>query len=98
MNVDRQQVADKLRAMIVERLNLDIKPEEIGGDEPLFASTTDGGLGLDSVEALEIVVGIEDVFGIRLGDEEGVEQRFYSINTLTDYVSEKLAEQPADAV
>ena len=98
MNVDRQEVADKLRAMIVERLNLDIKPEEIGGDEPLFASATDGGLGLDSVEALEIVVGIEDVFGIRLGDEEGVEQRFYSINTLTDYVSEKLAEQPADAV
>ena len=98
MNVDRQEVADKLRKMIVERLNLDINPQEIGDDDPLFASTEDGGLALDSVEALEIVVGIEDVFGIRLGDEQGIEQRFYSINTLTDYVSEKLAEQPVDAV
>jgi acyl carrier protein len=98
MNVDRQQVADRLREMIVERLNLDISPQEIGDDEPLFASSADGGLALDSVEALEIVVGIEEAFGIRLGDEQGIEQRFYSINTLTEYVSEKLAEQSANAV
>lgn len=98
MKVDRQQVADRLREMIVERLNLNINPQEIGDDQPLFGTTTDGGLALDSVEALEIVVGIEEAFGIRLGDEQGIEQRFYSINTLTEYVSERLAEQSATAI
>jgi acyl carrier protein len=86
--ISKTEIAEKLKQMIVARLNLKIGAHQIENDQPLFGE----GLGLDSVEALEIVVGIEEVFQVRVEDENTVNE-FYSINTLTEYVSKLLAAQ-----
>jgi acyl carrier protein len=62
-------------------------PDDIPDDEPLFA----GGLGLDSIDALEIVVMLESEFGIKVKNESAAREHFRSIATLADYVGEKLA-------
>jgi acyl carrier protein len=88
-----EEIVGKLKGMILERLNLGVSPDEIDNDQPLFASAGAGGLGLDSIEALEIVVVIEELFGVRVEYVEGVEQRFYSINTMAEYVKELLEKE-----
>lgn len=88
---DKSEVSAKLRDMIAERLNLGINAEDIADDRPLFDPNQPGSLGLDSIEALEIVVGVEELFGVRIEADQGIEQRFHSINTLSDYVLELLA-------
>jgi acyl carrier protein len=95
---DKREIVSKLKAMVAERLNLSVKPEEIGDDQPLFDPEQPGSLGLDSVEALEIVCGVEDLFGVRVEDDEGVAQRFHSVNTLADYVIEMMAKEDAAPV
>jgi len=92
-------IKDGLKALIVERLKLDIEPQSIRDDAPLFgaAEGAEGGLTLDSVEALEIVVGIEEKWGIVIQDDS-VANEFYSIDTLSALVSRLLetgADQPA---
>lgn len=94
---DKNEINAKLKVMIAERLNLGIKPEDIGDDQPLFDPGQPGSLGLDSVEALEIVCGVEELFGVRIEDDESIQQRFQSVNTLADYVLELLSEDDASA-
>ena len=89
--MSRETIQTKLKEMIVDRVKLKIKPEEIINDQPLFGE----GLGLDSVEALEIVVGIEETFDVKIEDEELVDE-FYSIDTLADYVIKLRKEQNKD--
>ncbi|WP_438431707.1 acyl carrier protein [Gorillibacterium sp. sgz500922] len=56
----------KIKHMIIERLGLDITPEDIDPSAPIFGTDKEGkGLDLDSVDALELVVGIREVFGIK---------------------------------
>jgi acyl carrier protein len=89
-----EEIVEKLKFMIVERLNMQISPHDIHEDQPLFASAEGGGgLGLDSIEALEIVVGIEELFGVGVEYSEGVEQRFYSLNTMAEYIEELLGKK-----
>ena len=78
----KQECVSALKTLIVERLQLRIPPEAIHEEEPLFGE----GLGLDSVESLELVVAIEERFGIVVQDTEDVKEAFYSVNTLADYV------------
>jgi len=82
MNIE--EIKPRLKAMIVERLSLDIAPDEIKDDVPLFSHENEG-LDLDSVEALEIVVGIEQSFDVTV-EEGDYKQEFYSINTLSQFV------------
>ena len=78
----------KLKELLIERLKFeDMTPDDIPDDEPLFA----GGLGLDSIDALEIVVMLESEFGIKVKNESAAREHFRSIATLADYVGEKLA-------
>ena len=80
----------KLKELLIERLKFeDMTPEDIGDDEPLFA----GGLGLDSIDALEIVVMLESEFGIKVKNETSARDSFRSIATLADLVTARLAEQ-----
>ena len=97
MSYDKDEIARKLKEMITERLNLETNPQQIGDDQPLFDPGQPGSLGLDSVEALEIVVGVEEIFGVRIEDDEAIEQRFYSVSTLAEYVGE-LLEHNANSV
>ncbi|MEO8218672.1 MAG: phosphopantetheine-binding protein [Acidobacteriota bacterium] len=84
----------KLKELLIERLKFeDLTPDDIGDDEPLFQ----GGLGLDSIDALEIVVMLESEFGIKVKNENSARDSFRTIATLADLVAQKTAvEQPQE--
>ena len=74
----------QIKELIVEALMLeDIAPAEIDSEAPLFIE----GLGLDSIDALELVVLIEEHFGIAIPDEEVGKKAFASINALADFIA-----------
>ena len=86
-NVD---LKTKLKELLIERLKFeDMTPADIGDDEPLFA----GGLGLDSIDALEIVVMLESEFGIKVKNETSAREHFRSISSLAGFVESRLAQQ-----
>lgn len=72
-----------LKQQIVEYLNLlDIKPEDIKDDEPLFG----GDLGLDSIDSLELVVLLEREYGIKITNPTEGRKIFVDINRMADYI------------
>lgn len=74
----------ELKQKIIEALNLEeMKPEDIDADEPLF----DEGLGLDSIDTLELIVLIEKDYGIKLANPAEGKAIFKSIRTIAEYVS-----------
>lgn len=76
-----------VKKLIVDSLNLPgVAPEAIDDDAPLFGE----GLGLDSVDALELVVAVEKVFGIQIADDQVGREVFASARTLTDFVNDRL--------
>ena len=82
----------RLKELLIERLKFeDMTPEDIPDDEPLFA----GGLGLDSIDALEIVVMLESEFGIKVKNESSAREHFRSISTLAGFVEQRVAAQSA---
>ena len=81
--MDRVQLKSELKHLIIETLRLeDVEAEEIIDDAPLFGE----GLGLDSVDALEIVVALEKAYGVIIEDEEVGKQAFASIDVLADFI------------
>lgn len=73
-----------LKAQIVEQLNLqEVKPEEIGDDQPLFKD----GLGLDSIDALEIIVLLQQHYGIRIANPEQGPEIFHSVRTIAQFIT-----------
>lgn len=82
--MDREQLKHRLKVMIVEGLKLeDKRPEEIEDTAPIFVD----GLGLDSIDALELVVLIEDNFHVTIPDEEVGQRAFASIDALADFIA-----------
>jgi acyl carrier protein len=83
-----EEIIEKLKLQIIEQLNLeDVTPEEINPDEPLF----DSDLGLDSIDALEIIVMLEREYGLKIESKEAGQKIFYSLNTMAEFVAEKTA-------
>ena len=79
------QIRGKLKELLVSHLSLqDVVPEQIQDDAPLFGD----GLGLDSLDAVEIVVLLQRNFGVHIKDMELGRQVFASVNTLAQYVYE----------
>ena len=75
----------KIKEMIIKALELeDIAPADIDDSAPLFGE----GLGLDSIDALELVLGVEQSFGVKIEDEASGAKAFQSINALVDYINE----------
>lgn len=75
----------KLKKLLVENLSLDdVNPEDIKDDEILFGE----GLGLDSLDAVEIVVILQRNWGLEIKDMEQGKEIFYSIDTLARYINE----------
>jgi acyl carrier protein len=73
-----------LKAQIVEQLNLqEVKPEDIGDDQPLFKD----GLGLDSIDALEIIVLLQQHYGIRIANPEQGPEIFHSVRTIAQFIT-----------
>ena len=74
----------ELKQKVVEALNLEeLTPEDIKADTPLFG---DEGLGLDSIDALELIVLLDKEYGIRLSDPKQGKEIFYSIATMAEYI------------
>ena len=82
----------QLKRLIIETLKLeDITPEDIDDDGPLFGE----GLGLDSIDALELVVALEKKYGVMIPDSEVGQRVFRSVKTLARFVSEQRPAQGA---
>ena len=76
---------EKIKKLIIQRLKLeDLTPEMIENDAPLFGE----GLGLDSIDALELVLGMEKEFGVIIPDAEVGKRVFQSVRTMAQYVQE----------
>ena len=85
---DRTALKERIKGMLVENLMLQITAAEIGDEAPLFGA---GGLGLDSVDALQIVVALDKTFGLKIADPAAAKQILQSVNTIADAVSTKTA-------
>jgi len=73
-----------LKRQIIAQLNLkDLKPEDIGDDQPLFVE----GLGLDSIDALELIVLLQQEYKIKLSNAEEGPRVFYSVKTIAEYIT-----------
>ena len=80
-----ENLAPRVKELIVRRLKLDIDPTTIQNDAPLFGE----GLGLDSIDALELVLGLEQEFGIKVEDEEVGVKAFASVDALVEFIEQK---------
>jgi len=80
---ERQALIDHLKNLLIEGLRLELSPQDIGDTVAIFG---EGGLGLDSIDALELVVLVEDRFGVSIPDEEAGRRAFASVSVLADYI------------
>ena len=78
----------QIKEMLVRNLMLQVTPEQIGDDLPLFGPD---GLGLDSIDALELVVSMEKTFGVGVPNSDVAGKALRSVNTIHDYILEKRA-------
>ena len=86
MSNDKDEVVTTLKQMICDRTELGLTIGQIGDEQPLFDGPP-GAVGLDSIEALELVVGIEEVYGLTIkADEVNVVEKFHSVSSLSDFV------------
>ncbi len=74
---------DQIKEMMVENLMLKVPKEEIANDLPLFGAE---GLGLDSIDALELVVSLEKQFGVSVPNSEAARLALATVDTIHDYV------------
>ena len=80
-----EQLKKEIKELIVEVLSLDdVTPEEIVDDEPLFVE----GLGLDSIDALELSLAIEKRYGIKIRNEELGAKVLYSVESIANHITE----------
>ncbi len=74
----------RLKEMIVRVLMLEgVTPEDIADDSALFGA----GLGLDSVDALELAIHVEEEFSVKMPDDAGTRKAFASVNALADFIT-----------
>ena len=79
----KEELIQKLKQEIIEVLNLeDLTPADIDADAPLFGE----GLGLDSIDALELIVLLERNYGIKLKDAAEGKAVFKSVSVMADYI------------
>ena len=83
-----ENLKKELKEKIIENLNLeDIEVEDIADDDMLFGD----GLGLDSIDALELIVMLDKDYGIKLTDPKQGKSIFESINSMAQYITENKA-------
>ena len=78
-----EELIQKLKVQIIKQLNLeDLEPDDIDQNEPLFGN----GLGLDSIDALELIVLLEKEYGIKIENPKDGQKIFYSIKTMAEFI------------
>ena len=83
------ELKQQIKEVIIDSLDLeDVKPEDIVDSEPLFCS----GLGLDSIDALELGVALKKKFGVKFSSESADNKKhFASVDALAEYISAEKA-------
>ncbi|MGD0410713.1 MAG: acyl carrier protein [Verrucomicrobiota bacterium] len=76
----------QIKRLMVENLMLQITAEEIADDIPMFGP---GGLGLDSVDALQLVVALDKSFGLKISDAEAAKGILQNVNTIAAAIEQK---------
>ena len=91
--MSEEQLASRIKEIIVETLALeDVEPASIETDAPLFGE----GLGLDSIDALELALAFHKEFGVRTQEnDENNRQYYYSVGSLVKFITDKQAESAA---
>jgi len=89
--LEKKDIENRVKKIIIERLNLKISAEDIISDAPIFqGSEVDGGkkgLGLDSIDALELVVGLNNEFDVTVSDEDMF--IFENVDKIVDFIMTK---------
>jgi len=85
---DANALRERIKELMVENLMLQVTAAEIGDELPLFGP---GGLGLDSVDALQLVVALDKHFGLKIRDPEAAKSILQNVNTIVQAVEQKLA-------
>ena len=79
-----KELIETLKHQIIEQLNLQhLKPADIGDDQPLFGE----GLGLDSIDALELIVLLQQKYGIKLANPADGPKVFHSVQSIAEYIN-----------
>ena len=86
--MDTDRLRAEVKELLVSGLRLDVRPADIADDTPIFGE----GLGLDSIDALELVVLVEERFRVSIPDEEVGKRAFASVNALVDFIRQERAE------
>jgi len=73
------EIKQDIRKLMVENLMLQISPDEIGDDQPLFGP---GSVGLDSVDALQLVVALDKTYGLKIADPEAAKKILQNVNSI----------------
>ena len=76
-------IKQDIKRLMVENLMLQLSAEEINDNQPLFGP---GSVGLDSVDALQLVVALDKAYGLKIADPEAARQILHSVDTITDAV------------
>ncbi|MFL9484603.1 phosphopantetheine-binding protein [Chitinophagaceae bacterium LWZ2-11] len=80
------QLKQQLKTQIISFLNLtDLTPESIKDDQPLFGEEA-GGLGLDSIDSLELIVLLKREYGINIQDPKEGRKVLVDVNTMAEYI------------
>lgn len=85
---DENSLKQQIKSLMVENLMLQLPAADIKDDLPLFGP---GSLGLDSVDALQLVVTLDKAFGLKIPDADTAKQILQSVNTIAGAVQQKLA-------
>ena len=80
-----EELIETLKIQIIKQLNLeDVEPDEIDSEEVLFDA--EGELGLDSIDALELIVLLDKEYGIKIKNQEEGKQIFHSLKTMAEFI------------
>ena len=82
--MSEENLNTRIKQMLVTSLMLKVSPDSIGDETPLFSPE---GLALDSIDALELAVAIEKIFGVATPSAEVARNAFVSVTTIADYIS-----------
>ncbi len=82
------ELEDELKKLIIDKCNItDVEPDEVGYDDPLFGP--DSPLGLDSLDAVEVVVAVQKAYDVQIGNQKKSREVLASLRTLANFLREK---------
>jgi acyl carrier protein len=85
---DTKTLSEQIKSMMVDNLMLQVSADQIKDDQPLFGPES---LGLDSVDALQLVVALDKTFGLKIADPAAAKQILQNVNTIVQAVRQKQA-------